>query len=88
MELYTKLMILLFKKDWEMGYFLPRNSLDQNPHPWITPEKIRLMVKFHENEMNTNRISTPISPEDRKRIGEFNMRYQHFAVSFTSTRNF
>jgi hypothetical protein len=77
-----------FRKEWSMGYFVPRNSLDQNPDPWITPEKVRLFARLHENLYNTNHISVPMSKEDKERYGKFHMNYQYYRVRIISTKGF
>ena len=76
-----------FRKEKSIGYFKPRYSGDQNPDVWITPEKVRLIAKFHENNYNNTRISNPISKEDKERLGKFHENYQYYKVTVISIKS-
>lgn len=76
-----------WKNEKKLGYYDPINNPVQNPSPWLTADKIRHLVKLQENAFNSNRISVPISAEDKKKLGEFKMHFQYHQVTVKSTRD-
>lgn len=77
-----------FKNDLKNGQIYIELNNEENPDPWITSDKIKKMVKIHENVLNNNRISNPISSEDRKLFGEFKMNFQYHQVKFNQYKKF
>ena len=76
-----------WKNEKKIGLYDPEINPPTTLDSYLTADKIRHIVKFQENIYNSNRISTPILEEDKKRIAEFKMHFQYHQVKMTSTRN-
>ena len=70
-----------FRKEFSMMYFAPRNTGEANIDPWLTPERVKALVKYYEKTLNTNKLVKPLTPEFKKKYIDFKKNYQYYEVN-------